>query len=874
MKFINYAVLSAAMTLQAADTHAGFFDELQKVKEQANEIKKAAGILDKKQNAPAEKKAPEKPPTQTSQQTQKTKSTSKTASAPKVANGKHGSKLHFISDSSNNRGFGQPRALNADGSRLNSQTPSEDILMARKQLARVYLHYFPDAATKDENTIKQYAGIFYPQEYYEFNRARLNAFEQKKKINEWEKRLKAIKTTAPGPITLYKPVAFSRNYDFDKQSFPININFDFMLPITTGISNWSCIELDKKFSLTQLRIPEAQAEKFMQANQSNRNGSSIFIGYTLQITGLPEVTANQKPRCTFEAKLQSVKGYEYKGQVQQNYADYSAEIGKNIRDWISNPNQEADIEVAYKYRQVADNAPAEAKQFNLLTREGLIQYPSSNGYYQMPNEAGKALRQYVDFLQLSINPAYFENQGLCYARHYLSKTEASQYLTSNGRNWKGDTPFEQEASKQAFLQGPAKTLMAQAVKTPQRYILITESTLDNYDKNYQGFSTRPFVPKLSFTEMQGSCSNLHIQATADFIEPFWDIAPAAADTLLNSLDKPGGHSYGGGEVLRRKIYIKSTVTLEALTAAKPQMRNENEIPQNPPLLMTIQSAGIYADEGLTRKVHELPLYHPPKPVLATGLPNKPKKMQTFVMDSRNTGYWALMAGKPLSERVTNDLLVDLMKSDAEFYAAITPYQNSQTKPTAPDIPAGYIPFYPKSYTTYMDYMSPEHKEMALAWLKGSLSRMPNSLTLKTMFRYDTRGKGKSLTLDLATASQLPESLTQAGLTAERAFYPPRKDNYGSYGAIDIDGKQYQLLFYTEKPVDSYTPKFEVTKVFNPDDGWNPYYGSLETNFDFTVRRVELIDGENGNGYVVAHIKPTAMTSYHYADQSVVYQQSY
>ncbi len=639
--------------------------------------------------------------------------------------------------------LGQLFALTDDRQRVADYYAS--LLPPQAELAGIYLRYHPDVL-QDDRAVESFARLFFAEEVAQTLRSadyQTSPFKRRAIVEEWRTRLAGIETAETLTLNLFLPAMLSTNaYDFDKQAFPVT----FLLPeeaaLASGVAGLTCLKLDRTFELDAFAVPESEAEAFIVQNRSSRlpgRGASIFIGLQLKITGRPQAEGATRPRCQLAAEVVAIDALEYRSR--EDFSETYAWPGKVLTSFFSQrsapvPVAHATVQTTYDKRTLPADAPAEAREFNLKTRAGLILMPPKDinpGWLAESPEAREALSDYGNFIGLGIYPEAFVSarSARCMTRIYLTADDDAAYFPDRpmDQGWRGATEFEKKRTEAAFRAQALPKLQARAVHAPQRYLILGEVVLPEYDFEHNGFWLHGINATATMRLIFADCfAGLRLLPMADPLHEFWSIAPAEAETMLNSM--PVERTVGTRNI--RTAYLATEVELVNLVAARPRQGNSVFVEQ-PPLRLKIISSKLYSTADLDRVIHTPPVIHAAPSVLEAGLPDNAAYSKSYRIDYGNGSdlLQQLKTRGTFEDWEWPQLMRQQMTRDARYYLLIKPnYRPGTLSPAVlVEQDSRYTPFFPHgmedAQSGLVDHrMTEAQKALFIAWAKQQASALP------------------------------------------------------------------------------------------------------------------------------------------------------
>jgi len=658
------------------------------------------------------------------------------------------SDMDVIGDSGG-RNLGQFRAL-ADGQRPMSDR-NASILQPQVALASIFLHHYPESLDGD-SYVEAYARLFFNKEFMQTQRTeeyRTSLFKRRAIVDGWRTRLKSMETAKTLTLNVFMPTMLNTNkYDFKAGAFPLSHGFVLgdEAVISSGVHNLTCLRFDRTLTLKDYAVPENEVKSFLAANRNSRmpgRGASVFIRLQIRITGKPDFEGAVQPRCKLAAEVLAIDARQYRGTESGHFAADSARPGAIIATYFSRdaapvPGKDSAVKVTYDKRTLPGDAPAEARAFNLETINGLIVIPAkegSSGWFTQKTKAFEALSDYVNFLSLGEYPEayYHATQGRCMTRNYLSAVEDEKYFSQDRSSarpgWRGATEFEQRRSEAAFKSEALVKLQQRAVHAPQRFMVLAESHLTEYDFDKQGFKL-PFLNTTSKVEkLYGDCLvGLNLLPMADQLNEFWAVPPAEAEKVLNSI--PVSRKVGNLNI--RTVYHGTVVELVSLRSAAPRRRELGFQPQ-PPLRLKVISSHLYADRELTQKIYSPPIIRAAPSVLEAGMPKSVVYSKAYQIEYGGANLLSQLKarGGNYEDWEWPQLVKQQKLRDSMYYRSIQSHyrQSSRLRPEVTQADAQYTPFFPhgmegEQLSYLRNTMTDKQKKLFVEWSKRQMLVMP------------------------------------------------------------------------------------------------------------------------------------------------------
>lgn len=739
------------LVLFIGETQAGWLDK------KLEDLKKAKELIDVVKKKDEAEKATEEPDAKDDVDDEETPTTQtadplvgKTEPAPTAhsAAATASSDMDVLGDSGGGH-LGQFRAL-ADGQRPMSDR-NASILQPQVALASIFLHYYPESLEAD-SYVEAYARLFFNKEFTQTQRTeeyRTSLFKRRSIVDGWRTRLKSMETAETLTLNIFMPTMLNTNkYDFEAGAFPLSHGFalrDEAL-ISSGVHDLTCLRFDRTFTLKDYAVPENKVKSFLAENRNSRmpgRGASVFVRLQIRITGKPDFEGAVQPRCKLAAEVLAIDARQYRGTESGYYAADSARPGAIIATYFSRDaaparGEDSAVQVTYDKRTLPDDAPAEARAFNLETINGLIVMPPQwgrSGWFAQKNKALEALSDYVNFLSLGEYPdAYYRaTQGHCMTSNYLSAVEDEEYFAARpgsvGAAWRGKTEFEQRRSEAAFKSGALAKLQQRAVHAPQRFMVLAESHLTKYDFDKQGFKLPFLNTTAKIEQLYGDCLiGLHLLPMADQLHEFWAISPAEAEKVLNSI--PVSHKVGNSNI--RTVYHGTVVELVSLKSAAPRRRKLGTVPQ-PPLRLKIISSHLYADKELTQKIYSPPIIRAAPSVLEAGMPESVVYSKAYQIEYGGANLLSQLKarGGNYEDWEWPQLVKQQKYRDSLYYMLMKPHYRPSDMPPSEvtKIDTQYTPFFPhglegEELSYQLNTMTDTQKALFVEWQKRQMLAMP------------------------------------------------------------------------------------------------------------------------------------------------------
>ncbi len=637
--------------------------------------------------------------------------------------------------------LGQLFALNDERQRMPDYYAS--LVPPQLAFASIYLHHYPESLA-DDGFVEAYTRLFYAEEFAQVQRSpeyRTSPFKRRSIIEGWRTRLADRETKESLTLNVFLPVMLNTNaYDFEAQTFPMAFALQEESPISSGVPGFACLKLDRTLDLNAYDVPESEVKSFLAKNRNSRipgRGASIFVAVQLRITGKPGTKGAARPRCQLAAQVLSIDAVEYLGS--DDYSTTYAVPGAVMTAYYSRAaaaNTATAVQIPYDQREPSADAPVEARAFNLQTRKGLIVMPPAGtapSWFVARDKILDALMDYGDFLTLGVYPSAFDGAAAarCMTQTYLTAEDDQRYFSDKTRRaaWRGATEFEQRRTDAAFKKDALPKLQARRVQTPQRFLILGDVTLPEYDFEQGGFWLNSLNATATVDTFFGHCfKRLQILPMADQLHQFWSIAPADAEAVLNGV--PVSHTVGTRKI--RTAYMATEVELVNLKSAQAR-RRDGSLAGQPPLRLKILSARLYADKELTREIFSPPIIRAAPSVLEAGMPDSIAYSRTYRIDYGGEGDYLrlLKARGDFEEWEWPQLLAQQQSRDARYYSFMKPNYRPQTM-SADTVYAQdeqYTPFFPhgiegRNSGLEAHTMTPEQMALFIAWAKRQAAALP------------------------------------------------------------------------------------------------------------------------------------------------------
>lgn len=265
----------------------------------------------------------------------------------------------------------------------------------------------------------------------------------------------------------------------------------------------------------------------------------------------------------------------------------------------ASPSSPATVSQGSPYISVASGAsPAQqalARRYRLPLARGLPVV--GGGRYNLTDEQNSAIAGFLDFVELALDHSLLERDALCWARHHLDPADWRKYilvgtdaLNVPGKKiiakelvaWKGQSEFERERTREAFLADHGDALRARAVSMPLQFVVVDEIQLSTYSREKGGFAL-PLGDLsrdgLTFDELatrgvrvpRPNCARpFTFHPAAVTLPDVWKIAPDEAERILKTLrGDPNVYWQHHAESVRQ---VKSGEAKLGTNAAAPKIK--------------------------------------------------------------------------------------------------------------------------------------------------------------------------------------------------------------------------------------------------------------------------------------------------------------
>jgi len=559
--------------------------------------------------------------------------------------------------------------------------------------------------------------------------------------------LKGMTDDGDDSIRVFYPVQINvQAYDADKEAFPILANWPINLDrISLGVRNFpfSCIELDRKFELKEFPVAAGDAAQFIENNRDRIKpaaGAKVYVALTVTITGKTEAKPGRPPQCQLEARLESVDGFEFKGLENRRYDLNSASPGGKLINFYTRDTAVAEqttaeqpdgaaVTTPFKNQEVAADASADAKEFELHTFRGQVLLSPGNALnasVMLPElDMLENLKTYADFVALRTTPEMFKSPyaAQCLATHYLDEAERSEYFSGQARSiqWKGANEFENRRLQQAFYDDVIPRLSQRASATPLRFLVVAQVGLPEYDFDREGFQFNRLTTQSTTQGFYGRCPNQQEYSShVSKLQEFWAVSPGDAEQILLSI--PTDPKYPGRNL--RFAYLASEVELVMF---EPRAIERYENASKMPVLFRTLSATLYKDLALTEELFKPVLRSPGRSVLETGVAGRRPGSDTYEADLNYMGDLLVVLKEKgdLTEEQWAMLSQQQISRDYRHYMAFQLAWNTHVgynrDPYSFD--TDYIPFFPANFYTaspaarpYDSLIAP-HRDLFKQWSK-------------------------------------------------------------------------------------------------------------------------------------------------------------
>lgn len=392
----------------------------------------------------------------------------------------------------------------------------------------------------------------------------------------------------PRTLHVFFPLQLNAQaYDTAKQAFPLYSNRPFSVKnVNLGHRNvpLRCIDLDRNFELKEFPVAAGDAEGFLNRNRDRPKpafGATVFIGVNLTVTGKTIAKPGRPVKCKLTAQVNSIEGYEFKGMENRRYGVNTVSPGVRLTNFYArNVSDEAQVTTPFKAQSVSEATGADAKAFELLTKNGLpLLSPRDalRGSVLLSDlDAIENLKTYADFLMLHTAPDMFKTPGVgnCFAREYPDAADYSAYFTGQGTSarWKGDNEFEIKRAQQAFYNELVPKLQNRASATPQRFLIVARINMPAYDFTHSGFRFTNLTPSANTNGFFGRCGiqQSYIRSV-DWLEEFWPLAPDKAEAAQRRAQR-ARNGVGGANARKQPDRDRYGPSGRSLASAQGQRR--------------------------------------------------------------------------------------------------------------------------------------------------------------------------------------------------------------------------------------------------------------------------------------------------------------
>lgn len=548
-------------------------------------------------------------------------------------------------------------------------------------------------------------------------------------------------------IRVFIPVQINvQAYDSNEQVFPLLVARPLTVErIDVGLRDFpfTCIELDRKFEIKEFPVAASDAAQFVENNRDRLKpaaGAKAYVALTLTVVGKTEAKPGRPPRCQLKARLESADGFEFKGLENRRYDMNTASPGSKLVNFYSRDTtiappvateqaEGAIVTTQFRNQSVAADASADAKEFELHTYRGQV--------LLTPREAIKAsvmlpeqdmienLRTYADFVALRTAPDMFKSPyaAQCFATHYMSDAERSQYFSGQAQSiqWKGSNEFEKRRLYQSFYDDVIPKLAQRASATPLRFLIVAQIALPEYDFDREGFQFTTLTTQSTTQNFFGRCPNQQAYSVnVDKLEEFWPVSPDKAEQILLSIPTDPRHP---GRNLRY-TYLASEVELVMF---EPEPIEKYENASKMPVLFRTLSSTLYKDQALNEVLFKPVQRSPGRSVLETGVDGRTPGKDTYKADLNYMGdlLVVLKENGDLTEEQWAMLSQQQYSRDYRHYNAFQLAWNTHVGYNRDpyNFNSDYVPFFPINFYSASpaarpyDSLTAPHRESFKRWSK-------------------------------------------------------------------------------------------------------------------------------------------------------------
>lgn len=633
--------------------------------------------------------------------------------------------LQFVTAGGGNNGHPYGSFLRVvDDTRRDMMTETLD---ANRELSLTYLANYPETLDKD-NAVDDYMRRLFTDEWRAASNtpAYRNPIQRPQLMQQWRDKLNALPKKATPTLRILVPKMMSKSrFDLATNEVPINFQLPPDMTVSSGASRLRCITVDKELLVKSMPIAVNELDTFFANNQNNRvqgHTAAVLFEVVISITGKPDVEGIARPSCQLAGNVESVAAYEYRGQAP-DYTPETALPGPKILDYI----EKAEVQPTFANREHSSDSAQEAQDFNLYTHDGLIVLTAgggSYGYYKnlISEDAQAAEHKYGEFVSIGLQPNFYTDfaQARCVTEKFLTPADYDAHFPRQGRadNWLGATEFEQRRVAKSFKDNVLPKLTAQAVKLPQRFLLVGIISLPDYDFDKNGFHFRDLNPYARRKELFTACGarRLNILPMPDQLHEFWSVDAGKAEAVLNSIPVD--------QVISNRNYRLGYLAteVELVDASSVQPKQQGAFVPQPPLSMRIISSTLYGDEDLTQAVWSPDVIRAKPPVLEVGLPASVTRSASYDIDYRGPDLLQTLKTKGnFEEWEWIEVARQQLRRDNFYYSRMKPgSMRDVTAPLAHD--TEYRPFFPEGYdkklSTYgYDFLTDQQKQLFKDWAK-------------------------------------------------------------------------------------------------------------------------------------------------------------
>lgn len=372
----------------------------------------------------------------------------------------------------------------------------------------------------------------------------------------------------------------------------------------------------------------------------------------------------------------------------------------------------------------------------------------------------------------------------------LGASTAKQYVTKDGRGWRGEDEFQRKRNKEAFYRDQGKVLKKLALEPPFRFRTVNKAGVGQYDFGNERFAInwkgdqKASTLRLSFdgTKQQKLLGGLALPQTLNFPK-YWAMKPGKAEdlsALLRSVDDQN-----------RSVYV-STI-FDVVDRSNSDANPDGEERWGAQFEIRPRHSAVFADIECRKKLWEFPLVLPPAGILASRDLLVPQADPLYLWQPEVQVALAANADAEAVQRT--DWLaaaLSIYHNDVEYYnygtmiprhiqgndrARLLASVSSSKKPANWD--DSYLPFFPRGFfgEKRMDVASISKRsirtsqlELLKRWLASRIAAAGGEFRLECQIRVDR---------DKNVASLIPGASSKENLELD---FPQRKD-FGHIGRL-------------------------------------------------------------------------------------------